>query len=92
MLSRPGVAELLEPGAEVMTCETSDDLVALVPMLLASPDDLALIGDAAWHRVTSEHTWSVRWDHLFDRWAEPHESDSGEDVRRVSATDAHATV
>lgn len=92
VLSRPGVAEILEPGVEVLTCETTDDLVALVPMLLASPDELALIGDAAWHRVTSEHTWSVRWDSVFSRWVDPYESDAGEDVRRVSVTEAHAAV
>ena len=84
VLDRPGVAELLEPGVEVLTCETIDDLISLVPMLLASPDDLALIGDAAWHCVTSQHTWSIRWDALFAQWVDPREADSGEDVRLVS--------
>ena len=93
VLDRPGVSELLEPGSEVLSCETATDLAALVPMLLASPDELALVGDAAWHRVTSEHTWANRWESLFGPWVDPHESDEGEDVRLIApAEEESATV
>lgn len=88
VLDRPGVRELLEPGTEVLTCESATDLVALVPMLMTSPDELALVGDAAWHRVTSEHTWANRWDALFGPWVDPHETDDNEDVRLVAAQES----
>ena len=83
VIARPGVDELLVSGDEVVTCETAEDLVSLVPMLLASADALALVGDAAWDRVTREHSWASRWTTVFDRWVDPHETDADEDVRRV---------
>ena len=89
-LDRPAVLEMFEPTVDVLTCEAPRDLTSLVPLLLSSPDDLALIGDAAWQTVTSRHTWVQRWDSLLAPWIDPHEIDEGEDVRRVLAADERA--
>ncbi len=92
VLSRPGVRELLDPGTEVLTCDSLGDLIALVPMLLASPDDLAAVGEAACARVTADHSWVSRWGALLDPWIDPHEVDGDEDVWLVDADTAQATA
>ena len=92
VLDRAGVAELMEPGTEVLTCESAEDLVSLVPMLLASGDELALVADAAWNCVTSRHTWVERWIELLGPWVDPHEMDLDEDVRRIAVDAAQAAA
>ena len=92
VMQRPAVAELFAPDREVLTYENLADLVSMVPLLLSSPDELALVGDAAWQAVTTQHTWVQRWDALLSPWIDPHELDQGEDVRRIAADAAPATT
>lgn len=85
VVDRPGIAEQLRPGRDVITCASPVDLSSLVPLLLSTPDDLGLIGESAWRTVTGEHGWVRRWERLLGRWTDPSETDIDEDIRRVSA-------
>lgn len=85
VVDRPGIGEHLRPGRDVVTCASPADIPSLVPLLLSTPDELALIGESAWRTVTGEHGWVRRWERLLGHWTDPSETDIDEDIRRVSA-------
>ncbi len=84
---RPAVAQALCPGREVITYESLNDLPQLLPMLLADDPEMATIGEAAWSRVTAEHTWSRRWRSLLEPWVTEPEIGSDEEVRYLVQSD-----
>ena len=77
------MAEAFCPGTEVVTYESVGDLSQLLPMLLADDTELVTIGEAAWSRVTADHTWSRRWSSLLEPWVIEPEIGRDEDVSYV---------
>ena len=80
---RPAVAEAFCPGTEVVTYESVRDLSQLLPVLLTDDTELVRIGEAAWSRVTADHTWSRRWRSLLEPWVIEPEIGRDEDVSYV---------
>ena len=64
-----------------MTFQSSEDLADLVPVLVADKRELEKIGEAAWSRVTAQHTWAQRWRSLFAPWVNDVEVARDEEVR-----------
>jgi spore maturation protein CgeB len=56
----PNLAELFEPGREVVAYESEDDLVARVGHYLANDDERAAIATAGHRRTLGEHTYARR--------------------------------
>ncbi len=57
---RSGLAELLEPGTQVAAARTPGELAALARTLLAQPERIDGMAQAALVRIRREHTWKVR--------------------------------
>lgn len=63
---RQAVADLFEPGAEVLTFSTYDELVKHARALLDDPDLTRRIGDAAAARAHAEHTYQHRLQRVLE--------------------------
>ena len=63
-----------------MTFQSSEDLADLVPVLVADKRELEKIGEAAWSRITAQHTWAQRWRSLFARWVDDVDAARDEEV------------
>jgi hypothetical protein len=79
--ARAAVGHVLVPGDEVVTFQSSEDLAHLVPVLIADKQELEKIGEAAWSRVTAEHTWAQRWRSFFEPWGDDLDVARDEEVR-----------
>ena len=79
--ARAAVDKVLAPGEEIVTFQSSEDLADLVPVLVADKRELEKIGEAAWSRVTAQHTWAQRWRSLFSPWVEDVDAARDEEVR-----------
>jgi Glycosyl transferases group 1 len=53
-------------GDEVLCYRTVDDLHDTIRYLLANPQRMEAIREAAWQRAHHEHTWQQRFEQLFD--------------------------
>ncbi len=65
MEARPIVSECFEPGTEVLTFTTFDELIALVQRCQRSPAEMQSIRAAAARRALAEHTYRHRLDRIF---------------------------
>ncbi len=63
---RSGLAELLEPETQTIATRTPGDMAARAGDLLASPDRIDSIAQAALMRIRREHTWRTRGGQLLD--------------------------
>ena len=79
--ARAAVDKVLAPGEEIVTFQSSEDLADLVPVLVADKRELEKIGEAAWSRVTAQHTWAQRWRSLFSPWVDDVDAARDEEVR-----------
>jgi len=79
--ARAAVGHVLVPGDEIVTFQSSEDLAHLVPVLIADKQELEKIGEAAWSRVTAEHTWAQRWRSFFEPWVDDLDVSRDEEVR-----------
>jgi len=77
---RPAVSQAFSPSIEIITYKSLHDLHQLLPMLLSDVAELEKIGEAAWSRVTAEHTWSRRWRSLLETWVIEPEVGKDEEV------------
>ena len=66
--ARSAVPQAFTPGEEIFVYESLNDLSDLVPLLLADIKELRNVGEAAWSRVTAEHTWTQRWRTFLEPW------------------------
>ena len=66
--ARPAVPQVFAPGEEIFVYESLSDLSDLAPLLLADLQELRNVGEAAWSRVTAEHTWTQRWRTFLEPW------------------------
>ncbi len=78
--ARPAVEHVLEPGQEIITFQSTSDLGQLIPLLLADHQETTEIGEAAWSRVTADHTWAQRWRSFLEPWVDDVEVDRAEEV------------
>jgi spore maturation protein CgeB len=62
---QPELAEYFEPGSEVLTYTTRDDLLETARYYLAHPEQAERIRHAALVRARREHTWQHRFADLF---------------------------
>ncbi|MDE0847064.1 MAG: glycosyltransferase [Actinomycetota bacterium] len=85
VFERPGIAEHFDIENDVFVYRGNDDLGQLLPMLLASSNDVEIVAHNAWHRVHSDHTWSQRWQSILEPWLPRYESDPEEDVLKMKA-------
>ena len=79
--ARAAVDHVLVPGEEILTFQSSEDLVDLVPVLIADQQEMEKIGEAAWSRVTAQHTWAQRWRSFFSPWVDDLDVARHEEVR-----------
>ena len=63
---RDGLPDLFEPGREVHSYRTFDELVELIETLQSDPERARAAGDAASARAHAEHTWVHRFDAIVD--------------------------
>jgi spore maturation protein CgeB len=63
--SRPGLGELFQPGSEIVTFETREELKDKVDYYLAHPEARRKISDAGYHRAHGEHTYVHRLQRVF---------------------------
>lgn len=63
---RQDMAALFEPGKEVLTFATYDQLASLCTEVLSSAEAGASIADAAAARSSTEHTYFIRLDHILN--------------------------
>jgi spore maturation protein CgeB len=64
---RPALAELFEPGHEVLAFRDFDELVALANRLLGEAGLSEKLGDAARRRAHQDHTYEQRLDAMLQR-------------------------
>ncbi len=79
--ARAAVDHVLVPGEEIITFQSPDDLAHLVPVLIADKQEMEKIGEAAWSRVTADHTWAQRWRSFFEPWVDDLDVARDEEVR-----------
>lgn len=79
-LERPGVAAAMQPGMDIATYATDEDVPTLVSMLLSDPEGLRQMGEAAADTVRRRHLWVQRWNTLLSPFECP--DDDGELVIR----------
>jgi len=60
----PELTRYLEPGKEIVTFETTDELIALVKHFREHPDEAATVRAAGRARTLREHTWRAVWPGL----------------------------
>jgi spore maturation protein CgeB len=63
---QPELAEYFEPGREVLTYTSPDDLLDKARFYLARQEDSERIRHNGWLRARREHTWQQRFKELFD--------------------------
>lgn len=63
---RSGLAELLEPETQTIATHSPGDMAARATALLANPDRIDTIAQAALMRIRREHTWRARSAQLLD--------------------------
>ena len=85
---RPAVSQVFNPNTEVITYKSLKDLHQLLPVLLSDVAELEKVGEAAWSRVTAEHTWSRRWRSLLETWVVDPQVGIDEEVRYLGRSDA----
>lgn len=85
VFQRPGIGEHFDIENEVFIYCGNDDLAPLLPMLLASTNDVERVAHNAWQRVHSDHTWSQRWQNILEPWLPLYESSPEEDVLKLKA-------
>ena len=78
--TRAAVQHVLVPQQEIITFQSSDDLGKLIPLLLADHQETSKIGEAAWSRVTSDHTWVQRWRSFLEPWVDDINFDEAAEV------------
>ena len=66
--ARAAVEHVLVPGAEIITFQSTEDLGKLIPLLLVDHEETTKVGEAAWSRVTADHTWAQRWRSFLAPW------------------------
>lgn len=59
-----GLAELLQPGREIVTYEDDNDMLARIDYFLTHPEERESIAAAGRQRVLAEHTYAHRADRL----------------------------
>ncbi|MFH1538689.1 MAG: glycosyltransferase [bacterium] len=64
--NRPGLAELLTPDREIVTCESVDELLEKTESLLKNDQTISAISTAGQKRVLSEHTWTRRAETIIE--------------------------
>lgn len=64
--SRPELSDFFEPGSEVTTYDSFDELVDKAKWLLANPVEARALGDRASTRAHAEHTYEKRLTTIFD--------------------------
>jgi len=79
--ARAAVQHVLVPQQEIVTFQLTDDLGQLIPLLLADHQETSKIGEAAWSRVISDHTWVQRWRSFMEPWVDEVSVDKAEEVR-----------
>ena len=77
---RAAVEHVLEPGKEIITFQSPSDLGQLIPLLLADHQETNKIGEAAWSRVTADHTWAQRWRTFLEPWVDDVDTDRAKEV------------
>src|ERR1700687_1947009 len=65
MEARPIVSECFEPGTEVLTFTSFEELLALLQRCQRSPAEMQAIRTAAARRALAEHTYRHRLDRIF---------------------------
>ncbi|MGJ6980387.1 CgeB family protein [Aestuariimicrobium soli] len=68
LVDRPDVADLYEPGSEVLVFTDPDELARLARDVLASSDRMAALREAARRRTLAEHTFGHRARRLASLW------------------------
>ena len=84
--ARSAVPQAFTPGEEIFVYESLNDLSHLVPLLLADIKELRNVGEAAWSRVTAEHTWTQRWRTFLEPWIIDPEIGRDEEVHYSNQT------
>ena len=82
--SRPSVAQTFNPGEEIFTFDKLEELVDLVPLLVSDDKEISEVGNAAWSKITAEHTWAQRWRSFLDPWLQEERLDSRSDFSRTN--------
>lgn len=62
---RPAIAECFEPGSELWTFRTFEELLALIERARRAPADAAKVRAAGARRAHAEHTYRHRLDRMF---------------------------
>ena len=64
--STDGIEELFEPGAELVTFDSPDDMIEKIHHYLAHDDERQEIAEAGRRRALAEHTYERRFDRMFE--------------------------
>jgi spore maturation protein CgeB len=84
----PGLADVFEPGVEVVTFDTHKDLKEKVDYYLARPEERAEIARRAQKRAHAEHTYAHRWQTILQHLNEQGISFSGTEDRKTTTSTA----
>jgi spore maturation protein CgeB len=63
----PDYSDLFEPGVEVETWRTPDELLEKINYYLSHDDERRGIASRGWERANRDHTWQRRFEDLFRR-------------------------
>ena len=65
-----GIEEMFEPGVEIVTFDSPDDMIDKIRYYLEHDDERDTIAAAGQKRVLAEHTYQKRFERMFDIIAE----------------------